>query len=206
MRRMRRQITAATFASVLLTLALSTRAGALPKKVWNYDGGVVFDTDGVIPNGPCLRLSGRLTGNFFDGLKRIDDPGGTEFLRGPARVTHFPEQVVLRFLIRDHPCSMNLTTAGTSPRLTREIMRPLRLSFYWKRGLKLRPLERVTENSFRVERAEPYAKELERDLPERLIWSYEFAVPSAGVPLTDHLVIVLRAQDGRIVARVAARL
>jgi hypothetical protein len=31
-------------------------------------------------------------------------------------------------------------------------------------------------------------------------------VPSAGVPLTDDLVVLLRNPDGRIAARVAARL
>ncbi len=43
-------------------------------------------------------------------------------------------------------------------------------------------------------------------LPEKLSWSYEFAVPSADVPLGDSLVLVMKTEDNRIAARVAARM
>jgi hypothetical protein len=43
-------------------------------------------------------------------------------------------------------------------------------------------------------------------LAEKLAWSYEFAVPSAGVPLGDSLVLVMKTEDNRIAARVAARM
>jgi hypothetical protein len=43
-------------------------------------------------------------------------------------------------------------------------------------------------------------------LPKRFIWSYEFGIPGAGVPLTDSLVLIFRTADGHIAARVAARL
>jgi hypothetical protein len=43
-------------------------------------------------------------------------------------------------------------------------------------------------------------------LPKRYLWSYELGIPSTGVPLTDSLVLIFRANDGHIVARVAARL
>jgi hypothetical protein len=52
----------------------------------------------------------------------------------------------------------------------------------------------------------PYATELAAELPERLLWSYELDIPSAGIPLTDGLVLIFRREDGRIAARVAARL
>jgi hypothetical protein len=52
----------------------------------------------------------------------------------------------------------------------------------------------------------PPAQAQARGLPEKLEWSYEYSVPSGGVPLTDSLVLVLRDENNRIVARVAARL
>ena len=53
------------------------------KSVWNYDGGVFFETDGSLPNGVCFRVSGNVTSpEFFDHLKRIDDGHGTVFRRG----------------------------------------------------------------------------------------------------------------------------
>jgi hypothetical protein len=52
----------------------------------------------------------------------------------------------------------------------------------------------------------PLAVAQAHGLPEKFAWSYEYSVPSAGVPLTDSLVLVLRSEDDHIVARVAARL
>ena len=52
----------------------------------------------------------------------------------------------------------------------------------------------------------PYASNLTSQLPKRFEWSYQLAVPSKDVPLTDSLVLVFRTTDGRIAARVAARL
>lgn len=201
------RITCSTLAAFLLVPALATPAPARRKQVWDYSGGVYFKTDGAIPNGPCLRISGRITGGFFEHLKRVDDARGTEFLRGTERVTQFPEQILLQFAIRDFPCPQELKSgAAAASHLTAELMRPLRLSFYWKRGLELRPIKGIARKDFHLERIEPYAAQTDSGQPERLLWSYEFVVPSAGVPLTDHLVLVLREQDGRIVARVAARL
>src|SRR5260221_9749109 len=41
--------------------------------------------------------------------------------------------------------------------------------------------------------------------PYTTLFRSEYVVPSAGVPLTDSLVLVLRDGDNHIVARVAAR-
>jgi len=54
---------------------------------------------------------------------------------------------------------------------------------------------------------EPFARELSNDpVPQRFEWWFEFDVPSAGVPVTDSLVLVLQSPDGKIVARCAARM
>jgi hypothetical protein len=58
----------------------------------------------------------------------------------------------------------------------------------------------------RVERIQPYATSLAGELPARYEWTFEFVVPSAGVPLMDSLAFVFRTADGKIAARVAARL
>jgi hypothetical protein len=85
-------------------------------------------------------------------------------------------------------------------------MSAMKLSLYWKHGVDLRPIERVTEKDFAVVPVVPYAANLASELPKRFEWSYEWAVPSAGVPLADSLVLVFRTPDGRIAARVAARM
>ena len=180
------------------------------KTVWNYDGGVYLVTDGGIPGGPCFRLHGRVTApNFFDGLKRIDfDDADTIFRRGDEVVTHYPDEVLLEFFIHDHPCPDQTEPSTARAYLTRERISKLHLNLYWKRGIDLRAAGPVTEKYFSVQRLQPYAPVAASDpaVPERLEWSYVYAVPSAGVPLTDSLVLVFRTQDDRIAARVAARM
>jgi len=177
------------------------------KSVWNYDGGVIFATDGSLPNGVCFRVNGEVNaGEFFDHLKRVDDEHGTVFLRGTETVSEFPQALDVSFAIRDHPCTPGLREIAPRMYLTREMMSHLQLSIYWKHGVDLRPVKDVMEVETRVERITPYAKELAAELPQRFEWSYQLAVPSGGVPLTDSLVFVFRTVGERIAARVAARL
>jgi hypothetical protein len=177
------------------------------KSVWNYDGGVIFETDGSLPNGVCFRVAGEMNaGEFFDHLKRIDDERGTVFRRGPETVSHFPEALAVVFAIHDQPCKPGLREIEPRAYLTREMMSHLELSIYWKHGVDLSPVKEVTKVDARVERVTPFAAALAAELPQRFEWFYQLAVPSAGVPLTDSLVFVFRTVDGRIAARVAARL
>ena len=177
------------------------------KSVWNYDGGVFFATDGSLPNGVCFRVSGNLDApDFFLNLKRINDEKGTIFRRGTETLTHFPDELFLSFEIHDLPCTPGLQETGSRTYLTPEMIGTLRVSFYWKRGVELRGAKNITELHAAVEPIVPYAANLTSQLPKRFEWSYQLAVPSKDVPLTDSLVMVFRTEDGRIAARVAARL
>ena len=176
-------------------------------KIENYYGGVFLIGDGGIPNGPCFRVNGRVTSaGFFNDLKSYDSDDGTVFRLGTNEVTQFPDKVLLSLTIRDQPCSTGLQPVGTGVYLTQEAMGSLRLSLYWKHGVDLRPAGKVAVLHFSVAPIAPYATELAAELPKRFIWSYEFGIPGAGVPLTDSLVLIFRTPDGHIAARVAARL
>src|SRR5215469_4632986 len=131
----------------MLTLAAAIpSAVAQPKhdkNVWSYDGGVFMETDGSFPNGACFRIKGRADAPaFFTNLKREDTTSGTLFRRGNDVITTFPRQLQLLVTIFDIPCS--LTASGTQPYLTDEMVRKLRLSFFWKRGLEMRPVRGIT--------------------------------------------------------------
>jgi hypothetical protein len=181
----------------------------VPKAIWNFEGGVFIQTDGNLSEETCFRLSGRVTANdFFNDLKRVDDDQGTRFLRGKVATTEFPALVKLMFVIRDLPCTADLKKAVGPGRqyLTREMMSKLKLSLFWKRGVALRPIDDFKVTFAAVKMVPPYAWELARELPEKLEWMYELDIPSQGVPLTDGLVLIFRREDGRIAARVAARL
>jgi hypothetical protein len=207
---------------IVMTIALLFLAGAASaqtrrdkqdkrdkheKAVWNYDGGIFLETDGSLPNGVCFRVAGRVTsGNFFDNLKRFDDDNGTIYRRGTEAITLFPDQVKLSFAIHDRSCSTGLQNVGTRTYLTREMMSEMKLSLYWKHGVELQPVKKLTEKYYSVEPIIPYATNLASELPERFVWTYELGIPSAEVPITDSLVLIFRTPEGRIAARVAARM
>jgi hypothetical protein len=201
-----------SFGAATLLACLPALISAAPphdKSVWNYDGGIVFISDGSFSTGPCFRISGRVTApGFFDNLKRVDRvDADTVFRRGDAVLTEFPDELTVAFIVHDHPCTIELEKASEPPiYLTRAMMSSLRLSFYWKRGVDLRPVRGIQPRYFSVDPVLPTAAARARNLPEKLEWSYEFSVPSAGVPLTDSLVLILRTPDGTMAARVAARM
>src|SRR4029077_18348620 len=75
----------ATRCAAALLLVHGTFAFALArdKSVWSYEGGLFVITNGSLPNGPCFRLTGRVTsGDFFNRLKRLDKESGTIFRLG----------------------------------------------------------------------------------------------------------------------------
>jgi hypothetical protein len=177
------------------------------KSVWSYDGGVFFETDGSLPNGVCFRVHGSMSSDdFFDGLKRIDTDQATIFRRGTETLKKFPDTVTVSFAIRDLLCPAGVQQVGARAYLTQKMIDSLRLSIYWKHGVDLHPVKGVKEINSRVDRIAPYATSLAAELPARYEWSYQFVAPSAGVSLTDSLALVFRTPDGRIAARVAARL
>ena len=200
-----------TFSLLALALVCVTPASlANDKSVWNYEGGLFVITNGSLPNGPCFRLAGRVTsGDFFDHLKRIDKETGTIFRRGSEPVENFPAQLTLTFNVHDHydqTCPPREANPEAPKYLTRAMMSSLHLYLFWKHGVELRPVESVERKYFAVRELIPQAAALAHGLPEKLEWAYEYVIPSAGVPLTDSLVLILRDQENRIVARVAARL
>jgi hypothetical protein len=185
----------------------SEKPKRVPRTIWNFDGGIFLETDGSISETTCFRLAGRLVADhFFDDIKRIDDDRGTRYVRGKESITEFPDQVNLLVVIHDWPCPSQLHGVGVREYLTRDMMSKLKLSLFWKRGVELRPAENFKLSFFSVKPVEPYATELAKELPERLQWEYGLEIPSEGVPLSDSLVLILRRADGRIAARVAARM
>jgi len=202
----------ATRCAAALLIVHGTFAFALArdKSVWSYEGGLFVITNGSLPNGPCFRLTGHVTsGDFFDRLKRVDRESGTIFRRGAQTVENFPDQLTLSFNVHDHydqTCPSREENPDGPKYLTRAMMSSLHLYLYWKRGVELRPAGNVERTFFVVRELIPKAAAEAHGLPEKLEWTYEYTVPSAGVPLTDSLVLILRDAENRIVARVAARL
>ena len=183
------------------------REKSVRKDIQNFDGGIFFETDGGLSDLTCFRLAGRVTArDFFDNFRRIDDQHGTEYRRGQEILTEFPKELHVSFVILDIPCPSQLQQPGPRRYLSQEMMKALRFSFYWKRGIELRHIENPKEVSAMAEPIEPYNAQSKEGLPKRYRWFLEYTVPSAGVPLTDRLVLIVRGPGGQKAARVAARL
>ena len=139
--------------AVLLAAALFP-AGAQStheKSVTKFDGGVFLETDGALPGGACFRVKGRVDApEFFVNLRREDTRSGTLYRRGNDVVTNFPEQLQLRLVIFDLPCDPKLLRPAERVYLTDEMIRSLRLSFYWKRGLQMRPARGVAAGRLEI--------------------------------------------------------
>ncbi len=202
-------------AAALLLLVPASRASQGAKKkeksghrdILNFDGGILFETDGSLSELTCFRLVGRATApHFFDEFKRIDDEQGTEYRSGKEVVTEFPEELHVSFTIADISCRGRLQQPGPRKYLTQDMMKSLTFSFYWKRGIELWHIENSKLEVAATEPIEPYNTESKEELPKLYRWFLEFTVPSAGVPLADRLVLIIRTPDGRKAARVAARL
>jgi hypothetical protein len=187
----------------------SKKAGKGGKRtVWNLDGGVFFATDGHLPNGSCFRLSGQMnSGEFFDGLRRVDDEEGTTYLLREQVVTRYPQELSVTLHLLDFPCSPDLKDTAVRPPLTRELMGTLRLNFFWKEGVRLRPVEGIRRTSSNARRLAPFATDAAADeLAPRFEWNYGFTVPSENVPLSNDLVLIIEDEDHKMAARVAAKL
>jgi hypothetical protein len=177
------------------------------KNVTNLEGGVFLGTDGAIPGGACFRIVGRVTAmDFFDGLKREDTNSGTLYRRGNDLVTEFPKTLHLSLSISDIPCDPHMQQTNSRVYLTDEMIHKLRLHFFWKRALELRPVRGVAETGGEVRPVPWYSHGLEQELPKRFEWLVEFNVPSEGVPLTDNLVLMMYTPEHRLIARGAARM
>jgi hypothetical protein len=181
-----------------------------PKRtVWNLDGGVFFATDGHLPNGSCFRLSGQMNApDFFDGLRRMDSEEGTSYYLRSQQVTEYPGEVQIVIRLLDFPCSLDLKDTVVRPPITRETMATMRLNFYWKQGVHMRPVEESKRTAAEVRRIGTFAggPAADDELAPRYEWSYAFTVNSENVPLSNDLVLIITGEDGKIAARVAARL
>ena len=188
--------------------ASSKKAPKVPKRtVWNLDGGAFFITDGHLENGSCFRLSGQVTApDFFDGLRRVDTDEGTTYFLREQIVTEFPEEIFITLHLLDAPCSLDLKDTAVRPPITAEIISTLRLTFYWKAGVAMRPVESSRRTAASIRRLTPYSAQAAEELAPRFEWNYSFIIQSAGVPLNNDLVFIIENEDHKIAARTAARL
>jgi hypothetical protein len=159
-------------------------------------------SDSIHAGDVCLMLGGTAeSGDFFKGLRGRDTGKGRIFQKGSARITSFPEKLSVDIDAGFGRCT------GKGPescdrcdfRFDSEFMRFLRFEAYWKRGLDMQTATIITDSRDQSHDLAQYSQAVE-------LWKYQLAVRSENAPLTDVLVIVILATDGRIVSRLSGKL
>jgi hypothetical protein len=154
----------------------------------------------------CLILDGALEADdFFSDLRGGRTADGAEFRKGTQRVTTFPDILTVRVIAELGTCTLRERKAVgdissmRNVRFDEEFMRSVTFEGSWKDGFDQKPAELGPVAEGRIPNPTP--------LPNyRDWWEYEFEVRSKGVSLNDALVIVVQSPDGKMVARLSARL
>jgi len=152
----------------------------------NFDDGIFLRQTAACPKSRAFAFPGAPPRRIFSTDSSVSMTG---MERIPARTggcDRVSEELTISLVIFDFPCPASWK-AGPRRYVTKEMMRTLRFSFYWKRNLELRHIDNLKQGIARAEPIEPYNMEIKEDLIKRYRWFLEFTIPSAGVPLTDAL-------------------
>jgi hypothetical protein len=146
----------------------------------------------------CVMLGGRAVAeDFFKGLQAHKSGERRTFKRHGKIVRFFPAQVIVKIEAGVAPCTGKSTLAcdRCDFRFDDEFMKSLQFDAFWKRGFDQRKAALGVLSEEESDDLAPTAK----------LWEYEFSVNSKDVPLTESLLVVLHAPDGRIVSRLSGK-
>jgi hypothetical protein len=141
-----------------------------------------------------------VAGDFFKGLKAREGHDGRTFQKQHGVVKLFPERITVKIYAGFDRC-VGKGAEGCDRcnfRVDDDFMNALDFEVYWKHEFdmtKASIISRTIEQSSDLVRVAPTAK----------LWKYELTVQSENVPLSDVLVVVILAHDGRIVSRLSGR-
>jgi hypothetical protein len=162
-----------------------------PGPIWEYKEKVPLSIGEVRRGGTCVTFEPFLSaGDFFEGLQRLDLPSGPMYRKNSAPVTHFPTYLTIEMHVNIHECDSNLYTSASSP----DFVAGMRFRAQWKRNLEMRPAD------FTIEKVPLNLNEDDN----RLL--YVLRIKNDDVPLTDHLIISVLTDRGKLLSRMSARL
>jgi hypothetical protein len=154
----------------------------------------------------CLILYGNVeAGDFFDHLRGRKTADGIQFRKGARDVKTFPENVIVRVIAVLGTCSVRERAAEGGSVFSRHVhldedfMRSITFDGSWKQGFAEKRAELGPVAEGRIRNPIPL-------MNDRDWWEYEFKVQSQGISLDNSLVIVMQSPDGKMVARLSARL
>jgi hypothetical protein len=174
------------------TAAMAQSSEGNAGKIHEYKDDVALSTGQIRAGDVCVNFIPVLqSGDFFNGLERIDTAQASEFRKNSQVVTNFPDYMTVEINVRIEECDTDVYTPAHTP----DFVKGLHFRAQWKRGVYLRPVANAT-----IER-KPVSEE-EGD--NRLLFMLK--IRDHGVPLSDHLIISVIGADGKLMSRMSARL
>lgn len=149
----------------------------------------------------CLMLGAKAVAkDFFKGLETRTTSEGRTFKRHGRVVKSFPAQLTVKIEAAVGPCvGKGVPDCDRcSFRFDGAFMNSLQFNAYWKHGFDMQKAE---IGVLSVEQSDDLAE----IAPSADLWKYEFSVNSKDVALTESLVVVVHAPDGRIVSRLSGK-
>jgi hypothetical protein len=147
----------------------------------------------------CLALAANANRDpFLADIKIRKRNGNEEFRKGSRQVQVFPEHLTVTFLGGLRQCGPREEGRERPElRIDAEFMDSLQFDAYWKHGFDL------ARSSVKVMSKERSSYQLQDGDG---LWTYELAVKSENVPLTDALVLFVRDAGGREIGRLSGKL
>jgi hypothetical protein len=161
-----------------------------------HDGVIEFGSQLLYVKDGCLSVHGTLSaGSFFQDLRRIDIGGQLEYKKRGQVVKEYPESLTASIDIDQ--------CLAPSPYSTSSIFlgdwHSFKFEVNWKHEMQLRPAV-LSPAVAHCARYSPIGL-LGEDPPSIRC---EMMVASKGVPLADHLIVLVFAADGRRLTRLSA--
>jgi len=158
-----------------------------------YEGVIEFGSQLLYLKDGCLSIHGTVSaGGFFQDLRRIDIGGQLEYTKRGQVVKEYPESLTASIDIDQ--------CLAQSPDSTPSIFsHSFKFEVDWKHEMRLRPAVLL-----------PTVAHCARYLPVGLFGEdppsirCEMTVASKGVPLADHLIVLIFEADGRRLTRISA--
>jgi hypothetical protein len=189
-----RAASAALFAVLIAVgsaLAGAHQSNESPGRVSVYKEQVPLTIGEVRRGDTCVTFEPFMqAGDFFEGLQRLDLPSGPTFRKNSSQVTSYPTYVTIDMHVNIHECDSNLYTSASSP----DFVAGMKFRAQWKRNLDMRPAD------FTVEKVPLNLEEGDN----RLL--FVLRLKNQNVPLTDHLIISVWTDHGKLLSRMSARL
>ena len=159
--------------------------------IWQYKEKVPMSVGEVRRGDTCVTFAPEMSaGDFFDGLQRLDLPSGPMYRKFKQPVTHFPTYIEVEIYVNIHQCDADLYTSAKAP----DFVSKIRFHLQWKRNLDMRPAD------FTIEQV-PLNLD---DGDDRML--FLMRIKDDNVPLSDHLILSVWNEQGKLLSRMSARL